>query len=85
MAAPIRSDFCTFDREFGTILEIGHLLVLVQPEFELDGTGWEKKARGGEGGGGGWHFQQPGRTAPRGGAERRSVGCVVGRLHGMGR
>eukprot|EP01043_Picozoa_sp_COSAG02_P091288 COSAG02_NODE_28030_length_597_cov_2.044177_1_plen_25_part_01 len=25
MAAPIRSDFCTFDREFGTILEIGHL------------------------------------------------------------
>eukprot|EP01043_Picozoa_sp_COSAG02_P062552 COSAG02_NODE_8660_length_2488_cov_1.433654_1_plen_106_part_10 len=31
--------------------------------------------------GGGWHFQQPGRTAPRGGAERRSVGCVVGRLH----
>lgn len=33
MAAPIRSDFCTFDREFGTILEIGHL----QPEFDLDG------------------------------------------------
>jgi hypothetical protein len=31
--APIRSDFCTFDREFGTILEIGHL----QPEFDLDG------------------------------------------------
>jgi hypothetical protein len=24
LAAPIRSDFCTFDREFGTILEIGH-------------------------------------------------------------
>ena len=35
MAAPIRSDFCTFDREFGTILEIGHL----QPEFDLDGLG----------------------------------------------
>ena len=35
MAAPIRSDFCTFDREFGTILEIGRLLV--QPEFDLDG------------------------------------------------
>jgi hypothetical protein len=33
LAAPIRSDFCTFDREFGTILEIGHL----QPEFDLDG------------------------------------------------
>ena len=25
--------FCTFDREFGRILEIGHL----QPEFDLDG------------------------------------------------
>ena len=36
LAAPIRSDFCTFDQEFGTILETGHL----QPEFDLDGLTW---------------------------------------------
>jgi hypothetical protein len=38
LAASTRSDFCTFDQEFSTILDIGHL----QPEFqfELQTVGW---------------------------------------------
>ena len=33
LGRPNGSDFCTFDEEFGVVVEIGHL----QPEFDLDG------------------------------------------------